>query len=57
MSQKYSIYYMNIVLPKTKSNTLADTAAKRLHISIGNRPGVIACLELLIKESQIIFSF
>jgi hypothetical protein len=48
---------MNIVLHETKSNTLKDTVAERLYNSTGNRPGVIAHLELLIKESQIIFIF
>jgi hypothetical protein len=57
MSQIYSIYYMNNVLHKTKSNTIKDIAAERLHNSTGNRPGVIAGLELLIEKSQIFFSF
>jgi hypothetical protein len=48
---------MNIVLHKTKSKTLKDIAAKWLHNSTGNRPRVIARLELLIEESQIFFSF
>jgi hypothetical protein len=48
---------MNNVLQKTKSNTLDKVAAKRLHNSTGNRPGVIARLERLIEESQIFFSF
>jgi hypothetical protein len=48
---------MNNVLHKTKSKTLKDIAAERLHNSTGNQPGVIACLELLIEESQIFFSF
>jgi hypothetical protein len=48
---------MNNVLHKTKSKTLKDIAAKRLHNSTGNRSGVIAHLELLIEESQILFSF
>jgi hypothetical protein len=48
---------MNNVLHKTKSKTLKDTAAERLHNSTGNRPGVIARLELLIEETQIFFSF
>jgi hypothetical protein len=48
---------MNNVLHKTKSKILKDIAAERLHNSTGNRPGVIARLELLIKESQIFFSF
>jgi hypothetical protein len=56
MSDIYSIYYMNNVLQKTKSNTLEDTA-ERLHNSTDNRPGVIAHLELLIKILQIFFSF
>jgi hypothetical protein len=42
----YSIYYMNKVLQKTKSNTLEDIAAERLHNSTGNQPGVITRLEL-----------
>jgi hypothetical protein len=41
----------------TKLNTLEDTAAERLHNSIGNRSEVISHLELLIEESQISFSF
>jgi hypothetical protein len=48
---------MNNVLHKTKSKTLEDIAVERLHNSIGNRPGVIARLELLVKESQNFFSF
>jgi hypothetical protein len=48
---------MNNVLQKTKANTREDTAAERLHNSTGNRPGVIARLELLIEESQIFFNF
>jgi hypothetical protein len=48
---------MNNVLEKTKLKTLKDTAAEILHNSIGNRPGVITHVELLIKESQIFFSF
>jgi hypothetical protein len=32
----YSIYYMNKVLQKTKSNTLEDIAAERLHNSTCN---------------------
>jgi hypothetical protein len=48
---------MNNVLQKTKSNTLDKIAAERHHNSTGNRTGVIARLELLIKESQIFFSF
>jgi hypothetical protein len=42
----YSIYHMNKVLQKTKSNTLEDIAAERLHNSTGNQPVVIARLEL-----------
>jgi hypothetical protein len=56
MPQIYNIYYMNNVLQKTKSNTLEDPIAERLHNSTGNRPGVIARLELLIEKSQIFFS-
>jgi hypothetical protein len=48
---------MNNVLQKTKSSTLDNIAAERYHNSTGNRPGVIAHLELLIKESKISFSF
>jgi hypothetical protein len=48
---------MNNVLQKTKANTREDAEAERLHNSTGNRPGVIARLELLIEESQIFFSF
>jgi hypothetical protein len=47
---------MNNVLQKNKLNTLEDTAAERHQNSTGNRPGVIAHLEL-IKESQIFLSF
>jgi hypothetical protein len=47
---------MNNVLQKTKSNTVEDTIADRLHNSTGNQLGVIARLEL-IEESQIFFSF
>jgi hypothetical protein len=43
---------MNNALQKTKSNTLDDTAADRLHNSTGNRPGAIARLELLIEDSK-----
>jgi hypothetical protein len=46
---------MNNVLQKTKSNTLDKIAVEWHHNSIGNRPGVIACLEL-IEESKIFFS-
>jgi hypothetical protein len=53
----YSIYYMNNVLQMTKSNTLENIAAERLHNSTCNRPVVISHLELLIKESKIFFSF
>jgi hypothetical protein len=48
---------MNNVLHKIKSKTLEDIVVERLHNSTGNRPGVIARLELLIKESQIFFNF
>jgi hypothetical protein len=48
---------MNIVLQKTKLITLEDTAVKRHHNSTGNRPGVIAYLELFIEVLQIFFSF
>jgi hypothetical protein len=48
---------MNNVLHKTKSKTLENIAADRLHNSTGNRSGAIARLELLIEESQILFSF
>jgi hypothetical protein len=48
---------MNNILHKTKSKTLKDIVVERLHNSTGNRPGVIARLELLLKESQIFFSF
>jgi hypothetical protein len=48
---------MNNVLHKTKSKTLEDIAAERHHSTTGNRPGVIAHLELLIKEPKIFFSF
>jgi hypothetical protein len=48
---------MNNVLHKTKSKTLKDIVAERLHNFTGNRPGVIARLELLIEETQIFFSF
>jgi hypothetical protein len=40
---------MNNVLQKTKLNTLEDTAVERHHNSTGNRPGIIARLELLIE--------
>jgi hypothetical protein len=48
---------MNNVLQKTKSSTLDNIAAERHHNFTGNQPGVIACLELIIKESKIYFSF
>jgi hypothetical protein len=48
---------MNNVLQKTKSNTLEDTATERHHNSTGNRPGVIAHIELFIEVLQIFFSF
>jgi hypothetical protein len=48
---------MNNVLHKTKSKNLKDIVAEWLHNSIGNRPGVITHLELLIEKSQIFFSF
>jgi hypothetical protein len=57
MSQ-YNIFIIEIMsLQKTKSNTLGSIAVERHHNSTGNRSGVIAHLELLIKESQIFFSF
>jgi hypothetical protein len=55
-SIKY-IYFTNNVLQKTKSSTLDSIAAERHHNSTGNRLGVIARIELLIKESKISFSF
>jgi hypothetical protein len=48
---------MDNVFHKTKSNTLEEIAADRLHNSTVNRPGAVTRLELLIKESQIFFSF
>jgi hypothetical protein len=51
MSQIYSIYYMNNVLQKIKSNTLENKVVERHHNSTGNWSGVIARLELLIEES------
>jgi hypothetical protein len=48
---------MNNVLQNTKSISFEDIAAERHHNSIGNRPRVIACLELLIEEHQIFFIF
>jgi hypothetical protein len=48
---------MNNVLHKTKLKTLEDIVAERHHNTTGNRPGVIARLELLIEESQIFFNF
>jgi hypothetical protein len=44
-------------LQKTKSNNLGSIAAKGHHNTTDNRPGVIARLELLIKESKISFNF
>jgi hypothetical protein len=52
-----SIYYTNNVLQKTKSNTFDKIVAERHHNSIGNRPGAIARLVLLITESKIFFRF
>jgi hypothetical protein len=43
---------MNNILQNTKSNTFDNIAAEWHHNSIGNRPGVITHLELLIKESK-----
>jgi hypothetical protein len=57
MSKIYNNYYTNNVLQKTKSNTLEDITTEKLHDSTGNRPVVIARLELVIEESQIFFSF
>jgi hypothetical protein len=48
---------MNNILQKTKSNTLDKIAAERHHNSTDNWLGVIARLELIIKEPQIFFSF
>jgi hypothetical protein len=48
---------MNNVLQKTKSSTLDNVAAERHHNTTDNRPGVIAHLDLLIKEFKISFSF
>jgi hypothetical protein len=53
----YSIYYRIMSLQKTKSITLEDTAAERHHNPTDNRPGVIACLELLIEVLQFFFIF
>jgi hypothetical protein len=47
---------MNNVLQKTKSNSLDKIVVERHHNSTGNRPGVIARLEL-VEESQIFFNF
>jgi hypothetical protein len=55
MSQIYNIYYMNNVLQKTKSNTLKDIVAERLHNSTGNWPGVATHLELFIEVLQFFF--
>jgi hypothetical protein len=46
---------MSNILQKTKPNTLEDAAAERHHNSTGNRLGVIARLELLIRESKNLF--
>jgi hypothetical protein len=46
---------MSNILQKTKANTLEDAAAERHHNSTGNRLGVIARLELLIRESKNLF--
>jgi hypothetical protein len=40
---------MNNILQNTKSNILENIVAERHHNSTGNRPGVIARLELLIE--------
>jgi hypothetical protein len=48
---------MNIVLHKTKLNSLEDTVADRLYNSTGNQPGVIAHLELFIEVLQFFFIF
>jgi hypothetical protein len=48
---------MNNILHKTKSNTLKEIAADRLHNSTGNRSRAIARLELLIEKFQIFFNF
>jgi hypothetical protein len=45
MSQKYSIYYMNNVLHKTKSSTLGSITTEIHHNSTDNRPMEIAHLE------------
>jgi hypothetical protein len=46
---------MSNILQKTKANTVEDAAAERHHNSTGNRLGVIARLELLIRESKNLF--
>jgi hypothetical protein len=48
---------MNNVLQISKLSTLDNTAAERHHNSTGNRPGVIAHPELLIKESKFPLAF
>jgi hypothetical protein len=53
----YIIYYMNNVLHKTKSNTLKIKAVEQLHSLIGNQPGAIAHLKLLIEVLQFFFIF
>jgi hypothetical protein len=52
-----NIHYTNNVLHKTKSETLEDIVTEWLYNSTGNRPRIIARLELLIEESQIFISF
>jgi hypothetical protein len=44
-------------LQKTKLNTLKSIVVEGHRNTTSNRPGVIAHLELLIKESKISFSF
>jgi hypothetical protein len=56
MSQ-YIIFITEYVLQKTKSNSLKDTTADRLHNSTGNQSGAITCLGFLTEVLQLLLSF
>jgi hypothetical protein len=56
MSQ-YNIVITRIMSYKRLTKHSREYSSGRLHNSTGNQLGVIAHLELLIKKSQIFFSF
>jgi hypothetical protein len=56
MSQ-YNIFFTRIMSYKRLIEHSQEYSSGRLHNSTDNRPGVIACLKHLIKESKISFNF